>query len=62
MAKKLLPGAQGTGKLTTQEDRQAPKRLTFDVTAEDHKAFKLEAAEAGMKMNDYFMHLWKMSR
>ncbi len=63
MRGKQLPGAKNTAeKLTTQPDRQEIKRLTFDVTAEEHKAFKSEALDAGMSMVEYFQHLWRSGK
>lgn len=63
MAKKELPGVgKSSSSLTTRDDRQSVKRLTFDVTAEEHRAFKAEAIDAGMSMSDYFQHLWKRGK
>ncbi len=44
------------------EDRNDEKRLTFIVNGADHKAFKMEAMEAGLSMTDFFYRLWKGDR
>ncbi len=63
MAKKDLPGfSKPTSPLTNRDDRQSVKRLTFDVSAEEHRAFKSEAVDAGMTMVEYFQHLWKRGK
>lgn len=63
MAGKPLPGLGGASKpLTARDDRQSTKRLTFDVSAEEHRAFKSEAVDAGMSMSDYFQYLWKRGK
>ncbi|MCQ2032251.1 hypothetical protein [Stutzerimonas zhaodongensis] len=64
MAKKTLPGTDAPSLvgLANRDDRQSTKRLTFDVTAEEHRAFKSEAIDAGMSMVEYFQHLWKRGK
>ena len=61
MAVKDLPGANRakTPDPTNLPDRNSTKRLTFDVTAEQHRMFQVEALAHGMKMTDYFQHMWK---
>lgn len=63
---KPLPGL-GTvedeqSRVTDKADRQSKKRLTFDVTAEQHLDFKREAMDAGLSMQDYFLRLWKAGK
>ncbi|WP_223556866.1 hypothetical protein [Pseudomonas sp. BF-R-01] len=62
MAIKQLPGAnkaKNEPSSTNLPDRNSTKRLTFDVTAEEHRMFQVEALGHGMKMTDYFQHIWK---
>jgi hypothetical protein len=62
MAIKQLPGAnkpKNEPSSTNLPDRNSIKRLTFDVTAEQHRMFQTEALAHGMKMTDYFQHMWK---
>jgi hypothetical protein len=65
---KALPGLginddeDDQSRVTDKEDRQSKKRLTFDVTAEQHHAFKREAMDANLSMQDYFLRLWKAGK
>lgn len=65
---KPLPGLGMTddedeqSRVTDKADRQSKKRLTFDVTAEEHLAFKREAMDANLSMQDYFLRLWKAGK
>jgi hypothetical protein len=48
--------------LTDKTNRTDVKRLTFDVTAEEHLAFKREAMDLNLSMQAYFLRLWKAGK
>ena len=51
--------AEQNGPRLLDETRNKTKRLTFDVSGAEHIAFKTEASNLGLTMQQYFYRLWK---